>query len=128
MRNLTAVLAVFAFVILVGGVTIFFGCGGEEGPTGPAGADGTALCGTCHNVSTTVLAKQVQWQASVHATGGNSERGGSASCAVCHSSEGFSLAIAGGTAIGIDNPTQPNCRTCHNIHTNYDETDHMVMS
>jgi len=100
------------------------GCEGEQGPTGPAGATGTALCGTCHNVSTTVLAKQAQYQASVHATGSTSERGGSASCAVCHSSEGFRLAIAGEEVIGIDNPTQPNCRTCHNIHTNYDETDY----
>ncbi len=125
MRNLTAVLAVFVFVILVGGITLFMGCEGKEGPTGPAGSSGTALCGTCHNVSTTVLAKQIQWQNSVHATGGHFARS-TASCAECHTNEGFRMKLAGETVTDIDNPTPQNCRTCHEIHKNYDETDYAL--
>ncbi|MBT4485874.1 MAG: hypothetical protein HOC71_19565 [Candidatus Latescibacteria bacterium] len=128
-----AVSIVLTWIFLVCLVSVFIGCEeltgskGDDGADGADGADGTALCGTCHSISTEIVAKQAQYQASTHATGGNSERGGSASCAVCHSSEGFRLSIAGEDAVGIDNPTQPNCRTCHNIHTNYDETDYDVV-
>ena len=115
------------WIFLLCVVSVFLGCEGEEGPTGPAGVDGVAKCGTCHSISTEIVAKQAQYQASTHATGGNSERGGSASCAVCHASEGFRLALAGEEAVGISNPSQPNCRTCHNIHTNYDATDYAVV-
>jgi hypothetical protein len=30
------------------------------------------------------------------------------------------------TAADIDNPTPPNCRTCHQIHTTYTETDYAL--
>lgn len=120
---------------LIMGCTILslVGCEGKEGPAGsagPAGVDGTAICGTCHNVSTTVKAKIIQWEHSKHATGGNFERNGT-SCAICHTSEGFRERLVTGanaTAAVIQNPTPPNCRTCHNIHTNYDETDFNLSS
>ena len=124
--------ALFTAALIIYGIMLS-GCEGPkgpqgtEGPMGPEGSAGTATCGRCHNVSTTVLAKQIQWQASKHATGGHS--GGhyaSAGCAYCHSNEGFRLAIAGETVTGIDDATPPNCRTCHNIHTNYDETDYAL--
>src|SRR5512137_575828 len=59
-----------------------------------SGADLT--CSDCHNDSTLVLAKTLQWEKSVHATGGNYVRATSASCAGCHSSEGFTKRIAAG--------------------------------
>jgi len=115
-------------LIGVSAILSLLGCEGKQGPAGPAGpagADGTALCGTCHSVSTEVKAKIIQWQASGHATGGHFDRN-STSCAICHTSEGFRERLVTGattTAAVIQNPTPPNCRTCHNIHTNYDESD-----
>ena len=133
MKKTKAVSIVLTWVFLVCVVSLFPGCEGEQGPAGPAGpagqdgADGTALCGTCHSISTKIVAVQRQYQASFHATGANSERGGSASCALCHTSEGFRQFVAGEEVTGVVNPSQPNCRTCHNIHTNYDETDYDVV-
>ena len=133
MKKTKAVSIVFAWVFLVCVVSVFLGCEGEQGPAGPAGppgadgADGTALCGTCHSISTKIVAVQGQYQASSHAMGVTSERGGSADCALCHTSEGFRQHVAGEEVSGIVEPTQPNCRTCHNIHTDYDETDYDVV-
>lgn len=119
-------------------------CEGPAGPQGPAGANGTdgapgatgpqgapgvspvVNCQECHNSSTELLSRMIQYEHSVHYTGGNFERAADAACAVCHSHEGFVERLALGTdtiPAGIDNPTPPNCRTCHMIHTNYDSTD-----
>jgi hypothetical protein len=68
----------------------------------------------------------IQYEHSVHYTGGNFARANDPVCAVCHSHEGFVERITNGTdtiAAGITNPTPPNCRTCHMIHTDYDSTD-----
>jgi hypothetical protein len=109
------------------------GPAGPPGPTGPAGSPGTVAatdltCTQCHNNTTLVFAKNLQWEQSVHATGGNYVRATSASCAACHSSEGFTTAIANGLApdeltAGETNPSPPNCRTCHEIHTTYTSAD-----
>ena len=126
MKHYVTIASVFIVTILL---IAFMGCEGEKGPTGSQGADGdsgTAACGACHDVSTSVLAKQMQWEQSGHATGTAYGRGTSASCAPCHSSEGFTVKIAGGTVEGVAAPTPPNCRTCHNIHMNYDTTDYAL--
>jgi hypothetical protein len=71
----------------------------------------------------------VQYDASIHRNGGNFERGGSASCSACHAHEGFVERIAAGTqapAAGFDNPSPPNCRTCHQIHTTYTDADYAL--
>ncbi len=103
----------------------------KEGPQGPAGedgidgTDGTASCGQCHNEDEGLLARVIQWEASVHATGGNFERN-SSSCAPCHTSMGFREVVLSGentTAASIDNPTPINCYTCHNIHETYEVED-----
>jgi hypothetical protein len=105
------------------------GANGADGATGPQGPPGTSPvvnCQECHNSSTELLSRMIQYEHSVHYTGGNFERAADAACAVCHSHEGFVERIAAGTdtiPAGIDNPTPPNCRTCHMIHTNYDSTD-----
>ncbi len=119
-------------------------CEGPAGPQGPAGANGTdgatgatgpqgapgvspvVNCQECHNSSTELLSRMIQYEHSVHYTGGNFARANEADCAVCHSHEGFVERLALGTdtiPAGIANPTPPNCRTCHMIHTNYDSTD-----
>ena len=103
---------------------LFMGCSDDDD-----GLLGTGACGDCHNVSTDVFSRQIQWAASVHATGGHFKYS-DASCAGCHTSEGFiELVAAGGSeapeaiAQDIHNSTPQNCHTCHQIHTNYDETD-----
>ena len=120
MKNIYSSLVIL--FVVIGVTALFSGCA-EDGVQGPSG---TATCEVCHGPDTVLLAKQIQWEASVHATGGHSRYGSRADCAHCHSHEGFKLAIAGETVTAIDDPTPPNCRTCHNIHTNYDETDYAL--
>ena len=85
-------------------------------------------CTECHNDTTLVYSKSVQSAETVHQTGGSYVRGSSTSCTACHSSEGFTEMVA--TGIGIEdfeeatpNPSPPNCRTCHQIHTTYTAAD-----
>jgi hypothetical protein len=85
-------------------------------------------CSTCHNDTTLIVSKKLQWEQSGHATGDAYARGTRASCAGCHSSEGFTARIAVGldpdeVEAGIPNPTPQNCRTCHQIHTTYTKAD-----
>ncbi len=99
---------------------------GKDGEDGIDGQDGTATCTECHDNSQVQFAKQIQWSASVHATGGNFERN-DAECAACHTSQGFLQRMANGTheADGkVVNPNPPNCYTCHNIHTTYTAEDY----
>ncbi|MDH3651681.1 MAG: hypothetical protein OEQ53_18500, partial [Saprospiraceae bacterium] len=66
------------------------------------------------------------YEKSVHYTGGRYVRGESASCAPCHSSQGFlEVNEFGGmsTAEGIEGPLPPNCYTCHKIHQTYTSED-----
>ncbi len=102
--------------------TVFTGC---EGPAGVAGIDANETCTVCHNDNSGLLAKQVQHSNSGHMTGGNFERS-DADCAACHTHEGFMDRMESGemeAIADIKNPTPPNCRTCHMIHSAYDSTD-----
>ncbi|MGL1935973.1 MAG: ammonia-forming cytochrome c nitrite reductase subunit c552 [Fibrobacterales bacterium] len=116
--------------------SIPLGKNGDDGATGPKGADGVdyvgnggANCASCHNEGTELVIRQQQYAMSTHATGGHAVRGNSASCAGCHTHEGFEAVVAsGGTtpegvSLTVEGLTQPNCRTCHNIHNAYDSTD-----
>ena len=103
----------------------------KEGAQGPAGedgidgTDGTATCGQCHNSGEDFLAKVVQWESSIHATGGNFERNWT-SCAPCHTSMGFREVLETGestTAEAISDPTPINCYTCHKVHETYTADD-----
>lgn len=102
---------------------------GATGTTGPAGSDANQSCILCHDDDTRIKARQIQWEASVHATGGNFERvesDGDTECATCHTHEGFTERMSTGlwsTAAVVENPTPPNCRTCHAIHTTYTAAD-----
>jgi hypothetical protein len=106
----------------------FTGC---EGPAGPAGEDANETCKQCHNESTDLFAQQqYQYDASMHAQGGHSERADRGTCALCHSHEGFMEYLSEGkdpeAVTSQPGATQPQCRTCHMIHTNYDTTDYQI--
>ena len=119
-------------------VLLAAGCQGEDGSTGPAGAAGKVgpagavganaaeTCSDCHNETTVIKARQVQWGNSLHGAGFTFERNGT-SCAACHTAEGFVISQeSGGTKLldaAVDNPSPINCRTCHNIHDTNTEAD-----
>jgi len=104
------------------------GPGGSAGPAGPAGADGqdgTTHCIECHANNQLITAKVYQWENSVHALGGHNERN-TASCAGCHTSQGFLDRIATGGMVAsadVADPLPQNCYTCHKIHTTYTYDD-----
>lgn len=104
------------------------GPAGPVGPVGPAGQDSNENCTQCHTNNETLFGKQVQYVESVHRTGGNYERN-SASCAACHTSQGFLERIATGSmeaSATVEDPTPINCRTCHQIHTTYTAADYAL--
>ncbi len=99
---------------------------GPQGPNGPEGPEGTGFqnCISCHQ-SQKIAAKVFQWEHSVHATGGNYEKN-RASCAGCHTSQGFLDRVATGAAtasMDIEDPLPQNCYTCHQIHNTFTEDD-----
>jgi formate-dependent nitrite reductase cytochrome c552 subunit len=102
------------------------GITGPTGPTGPEGPEGMGFqdCIACHQ-SQNISAKVFQWEHSVHATGGNFERN-QASCAACHTSQGFLDRIASGSmaaSADVEDPLPQNCYTCHQIHSTFTEAD-----
>ena len=99
---------------------------GPTGPGGPEGPEGAGFqdCVACHQ-SQKIAAKVFQWEHSVHATGGHYERN-QASCAGCHTSQGFldRIATGGATAsMDIEDPLPQNCYTCHQIHSTFTTDD-----
>jgi hypothetical protein len=115
----------------------FIGCEGPAGPAGTAGANGTdgtdgvdanASCTECHDESTDIYVKRLQAANSKHLTGGDFERS-DAECAGCHTHEGFLERMEAGNfyaTTDVANPSPQNCRTCHNIHINYDASDFAI--
>lgn len=126
MKRLQSLLFGFGIVIMtVGMVMLSTSCEGPEGPEGVAGIDGNGTCGECHNVSTEVKAKMVQYDNSVHKNGGNYARS-TTDCAPCHTNEGFLETQETGlqkTAFNVDDPTPVGCRTCHKVHETYTYAD-----
>jgi hypothetical protein len=79
-----------------------------------------STCFTCHSDQNTFLvAAELQWQNSTHASGRRIEEN-SATCSGCHTSEGFITRITGGTPVTVEIPTVIHCFTCHAPHTNSD--------
>jgi hypothetical protein len=104
----------------------------KEGPEGPAGEDGVngedaiVSCLECHE-STQIAVIQAEFNTSGHYGGAAavSYAGGRASCAECHSHEGFVEYTTNGEVAGdISGPSAWNCGTCHGLHTNFDSTDY----
>lgn len=137
------------FTLAICAVTLAFvtGCEGPEGPQGPAGAAGAAgpagpagpkgddgtpgvagnvTCLECHSADTP-QSKLEEFHRSVHAAGAIAVdyAGGRASCAQCHSHEGYlEYARTGDVAEDITNPSAWQCKTCHNIHTTFEAADY----
>lgn len=79
-----------------------------------------AGCFQCHSdVNTALVAAELQWENSRHASGRAVDRS-SSSCSGCHTSEGFVSRITGRGSISVDNPTVIHCFTCHAPHTRGD--------
>ncbi len=102
------------------------GSAGPAGPAGPAAAMATATCSDCHNDTTEIKARQVQWANSLHGDGFTFERS-TGTCAACHTAEGFVISqeTEGVQTLdaAVENPSPINCRTCHEIHETYTEAD-----
>ncbi len=129
-------LTLAAFAIAAVG---FIGCEGPAGPAGANGADGqdgedgidgvdgqdaSASCTECHSQDTYILAKSLEADGSGHMLGGHYRYGDRTECSVCHTHEGFLDIMASGemeASQEFADATPPNCRTCHNVHKDYDK-------
>ena len=86
-------------------------------------------CSVCHDETTLITGKQTSLSMAVHGTGTAFDyAGGRSSCAGCHSGGAFSAMVAQGLGpnqveVGDPNPTQQDCRTCHQIHVTNTEAD-----
>jgi len=96
------------------------GIDGVDGTNGIDGATGTTECAACHNISTSEAVHK-SYLFSAHAAGGAVSYAGSrASCAQCHSNEGYVDYVTTGVTTDYDNPTPISCKTCHDTHTTFD--------
>jgi len=116
-------------LFLAAGLIALQGCKGPEGPAGPPGEstilqlEGFAAdinCGDCHNPETDttyfVWSRKYEWEKSKHYWGGDYERAG-ASCAECHTTEGFIQKTSGKTVTAAIHPSPPGCFACHSPHS-----------
>ncbi len=120
--------AIVALVTAISMIALLAGCEGPAGAPGPPGVnlEGFAAgiqCSTCHSADadTTyfVAARVYQWQHSKHATGGTSERNG-ASCAGCHTTQGFDQRMRGETVTDQPSASPIGCFACHSPHARGD--------
>lgn len=130
-----------SLISLAGAIILLAGCSSGETTDDTASATEAAEaavsaafddCAGCHNDGTDMVARQVQWENSLHGSGFTFERNG-ADCAGCHTGEG--LALRQMTDIeeyelseAVMNPSPVNCRTCHNIHETYTVADWSLRS
>lgn len=137
MKNLYVFFLKCAAILLVVGL---IGCEGDIGQTGPAGPagpqgpqgvagadgqNGATTCSDCHGSNQLITSKSFQWENSIHYLGGAFERN-QASCAGCHTSQGFLDRIASGeinASADVEDPLPQNCYTCHEIHQTYTQDD-----
>jgi hypothetical protein len=138
LRNLLRLLV--AGLFLVG---MFAACEGPEGPAGPKGDKGDPgdpgapgenvvnwegfeegiKCADCHNPDVDTLyfvwGIRAQWYQSKHSNGGAYIEN-SASCAPCHTTEGFVQAALGRTVTGQPISSPIGCFACHSPHSRAD--------
>jgi hypothetical protein len=121
----------FLWLLLLIPAIALMGCEGDTGPAGPAGADGTdgtdgtdgangnslASCLECHTDAAT-LQIGMEYVMSHHKQGLYvGYAGGRASCARCHSKQGFiEYAVTGDVAGDVVDPAAIDCATCHEVH------------
>jgi formate-dependent nitrite reductase cytochrome c552 subunit len=118
------------YVFLLLPLFVLWGCEGDQGPAGPAGADGADVnvtCLACHNTAVQ-NAISLQYERSQHSLGETLEHaGGNASCAQCHSGNGFvEWAETGEVDGNILVPTPIGCQSCHSIHATFEEADYAL--
>lgn len=104
------------------------GADGTNGTDGRDGVDGQVTCLVCHS-GTNMDQKQAEFSMSVHRAGlvAVAYAGGRASCAKCHSHEGFTQYATFGTVLGnITNPTAWKCNTCHGLHKTFEGADYAL--
>jgi len=137
MLVLFGTLIVAAVIISACGTAGEPGAQGPAGPAGPAGPQGEVgapamttdlSCTECHTDTSLITGKHTAWEESLHGSGEAYVRGGSSSCAGCHSGGAFSERVAAGlnpteVEAGDPNPTRQDCRTCHQVHTTYTGED-----
>ena len=112
----------------VDGVDGTNGVDGVDGTDGTDGTDAAAACLLCHNNESGLVSKQQQTLNSSHLSGGNHARF-YPECALCHTHEGFvEFQATEGVEYDIENPSAINCRTCHLIHVNFDESDWTIVT
>ena len=104
------------------------GTDGTNGTDGADGKDGTASCLVCHS-GTSMDQKKAEFAMSEHSVGAVAVAyaGGNASCAQCHSSEGFIEYVTLGKVQGtITNPSAFECATCHGLHSSFTADDYAL--
>ena len=104
------------------------GPAGPEGPQGPAGEDALNTCSDCHNDDTVLMAIQRQFQQSSHNETVYWPRE-SGTCATCHNHNGFTEVVVNGGTLpdgGFDDTVPINCRTCHEVHNDFDGDDYAL--
>ncbi len=125
LKKFSMLIAILAFGFVLQNCT-------KDGPMGPAGKDGAdgkdgnGTCATCHaDNADDVNLIFAQYALSQHGKGiVYEEEAGRINCGGCHSGDGFIESVK----LGQDDPvtvatSKINCRTCHTIHTEFDETD-----
>lgn len=98
------------------------GADGIDGVNGVDGVDGVGVqeCIDCHS-DTHRDPIYASYDLSGHAAGGAVGYAGSrASCAQCHSNEGYTLYQERGETMDWTNPTRIDCKTCHTDHSTFD--------
>ena len=123
---LVSSILVFSSIIIVGCFEGPAGLDGEDGENGNDGVDANATCILCHDHDQVIVAKDREWKTSGHSEGTSFDDAGEReTCMLCHNGAGFKQIVTGHEVTDeiLNNVTNINCRTCHNIHTSYDTTD-----
>jgi hypothetical protein len=116
----------FYFMVCIAAAAALFAC--DRKTTYVEEVVGPITCSQCHDPSDLITAKKTDWEESVHGMGEAYVRATSASCAGCHSGNGFAAMVAAGqnpseVTQGQASPTRQDCRACHQIHQTYTEAD-----
>jgi formate-dependent nitrite reductase cytochrome c552 subunit len=101
------------------------GATGPAGPPGPAGESAANICSDCHSSDATIVAIEQQFELSPHGFPNFELRTGG-SCDDCHTSQGFTARFTGEDPDFSGGVASLNCRTCHQIHTDFEADDYAL--